>query len=203
MRPLDAAELEQALTILAWSDPAFAGDPYAALPQLGVEMPAGFRLDIRVQRRDTLCLIIPPASPDGGTDMVVNQMDLWRSGDQFVWIMPQGCQAGLAGHARAVPGPRRRGQAVSGDRFAEHYRLLSTDPKTGADLLADPKAALAACFGTPVEVTTASRSSSSAPTRLPRSYLPRPSREQTSPRASPTYRADFTTCCRPRVSAAI
>jgi len=65
MRPLDAAELEQALTILAWSDPAFAGDPYAALPQLGVEMPAGFRLDIRVQRRDTLYLIIPPASPDG------------------------------------------------------------------------------------------------------------------------------------------
>lgn len=86
---------EQALTILAWSDPAFAGDPSAALPQLGVEVPAGFRLDIRVQRRDTLYLIIPPASSDGGTDIVVNQMDLWRSGDQFVWIMPQDAKLAL------------------------------------------------------------------------------------------------------------
>lgn len=40
---------------------------------------------------------------------------------------------------------------MSGDRFTEHYRLLSTDPKTRADLLADPRAALAAYFGTLVE----------------------------------------------------
>ena len=35
----------------------------------------------------------------------------------------------------------------SGDRFTEHYRLLSTDPDMRAQLLADPKAALAAYFG--------------------------------------------------------
>jgi len=35
---------------------------------------------------------------------------------------------------------------VSGDRFTEHYRMLSTDPQMRADLLADPKAALAAYF---------------------------------------------------------
>jgi len=40
---------------------------------------------------------------------------------------------------------------VSGDRFAEHYRLLSTDPQMRADLLADPKAALAAYFGAVIE----------------------------------------------------
>ena len=40
---------------------------------------------------------------------------------------------------------------MSGDRFAEHYRLLSTDPQMRAELLADPKAALAAYFGAVVE----------------------------------------------------
>jgi hypothetical protein len=95
LRTLDAIELEQALTVLAWSDPAFADDPSAGLSQLGVEVPAGLRFDVRVQRRDTLYLIIPPASSDGATDSVVNQMDQWRSGDQFVGHVAGG-QAGVA-----------------------------------------------------------------------------------------------------------
>ncbi|MEV0986001.1 hypothetical protein [Streptomyces sp. NPDC049949] len=37
------------------------------------------------------------------------------------------------------------------DRFTEHYRLLSTDPAMRAQLLADPKAALAAYFGALIE----------------------------------------------------
>ncbi|MFJ6485855.1 MULTISPECIES: hypothetical protein [unclassified Streptomyces] len=37
------------------------------------------------------------------------------------------------------------------DRFTEHYRLLSTDPAMRAALLADPKAALAAYFGSVVD----------------------------------------------------
>ncbi|MBN9113578.1 MAG: hypothetical protein J0I34_32970 [Pseudonocardia sp.] len=86
---VDAADLEQALTMLAWSDPSFADDPRAAMRTLGVDTVSHLRLDIRIQRRDTLYLIIPPASSDGGTDTVVNQMDLWRSGEQFVWIMSQ------------------------------------------------------------------------------------------------------------------
>ena len=40
---------------------------------------------------------------------------------------------------------------MSGDRFTEHYHLLSTDPEKRAELLADPKAALAAYFGSVVE----------------------------------------------------
>jgi len=42
-----------------------------------------------------LYLIIPPASSDGGTDNVVNQRDLWRSGDQFVWVMSQDAKLAL------------------------------------------------------------------------------------------------------------
>ena len=40
---------------------------------------------------------------------------------------------------------------MSGDRFAEHYRLLSTDPQMRAELIADPKAALAAYFGAVID----------------------------------------------------
>jgi hypothetical protein len=40
---------------------------------------------------------------------------------------------------------------VSGDRFTEHYRLVSADPEKRAELLADPKAALAAYFGAVVD----------------------------------------------------
>jgi hypothetical protein len=119
MDDVDLADLEQALTLLAWSDPKFADDPDAALARLGVDVPNGLRLDLHVQRRDTLYLVIPPAAGDGeAADAVVNQMDLWRSGDQFVWIMPQDAKVPLlqmreqyraAHRARGVLRGRRRG----------------------------------------------------------------------------------------------
>ena len=92
----DAADLEQALTVLAWSHPAVTEDPAAAFAQLGVEVPAGWRVDLRIQRPDTLYLVIPPAFSDQGEhERVVNQIDLWRSGEQFVWIMPQEAKLAL------------------------------------------------------------------------------------------------------------
>jgi hypothetical protein len=88
--PHGAVELEAALTELAWADPSVTDDPTAALAQLGVTVPGGVRVDVRIQRRDTLYFVIPPSAADGGeVDGVVNQMDLWRSEDQFIWIMPQ------------------------------------------------------------------------------------------------------------------
>ena len=91
-----AVDLEQALTMLAWSDPAVVEDPAAALAQLGVQVPAGLRIDLRIQRPDTLYLMIPPAfSDESENERVVNQMDLWRSGEQFVWIMPQEAKLAL------------------------------------------------------------------------------------------------------------
>jgi hypothetical protein len=92
----DAVDLEQALTMPAWRDPAVTEDPAAAFAQLGVQVPAGLRVDLRIQRPDTLYLVIPPAFPDGGEhESVVNQMDLWRSGEQFVWIMPEEAKLAL------------------------------------------------------------------------------------------------------------
>ena len=92
----DAVDLEQALTMLAWSDPAVTGDPVAVFAQLGVQVPAGWRVDLRIQRPDTLYLVIPPAfSDEEEHEQVVNQMDLWRSGEQFVWIMPQEAKMAL------------------------------------------------------------------------------------------------------------
>jgi hypothetical protein len=92
----DGADLEAALTRLAWRDPTVVHDPAAALARLGVDVPAGLRVDIRVQRQDTLYLVIPPTDSDGGeSERVVNQMDLWRSGDQLVWIIPQEAKVAL------------------------------------------------------------------------------------------------------------
>lgn len=88
-------ELEQALTSLAWDNHAVAADPAAALARLGVDVPDGMRFDIRIQRPDTLYLVIPPAADNGPAEDVVNQMDLWRSGDQFVWIMSQDAKLAL------------------------------------------------------------------------------------------------------------
>lgn len=83
-------DIEQALTELAWADPSIATDADAALAALGVHLPDGLHLDVRIQRRDTLYFVIPPAGGDGGdADHVVDQMDLWGSGDQFAWILPQ------------------------------------------------------------------------------------------------------------------
>ncbi|MFJ3926292.1 nitrile hydratase [Streptomyces sp. NPDC090022] len=89
-------DLEQALTILAWSDPALTENPGAAPARLGIDVPPALRFDVRVQRPDTLYLVIPPvSSQEDGGENVVNQMDLWRSGDQFVWILPQDAKTAL------------------------------------------------------------------------------------------------------------
>ncbi|MFM0514331.1 hypothetical protein [Paraburkholderia sp. RL17-373-BIF-A] len=86
--------LERRLVELAWTDPGFAGmletDPRQALKALGVEVSPEVRIDIRQQRRDTLYFVIPPlAERQEDADTVINQMDLWQSGELFCWIMPQ------------------------------------------------------------------------------------------------------------------
>jgi hypothetical protein len=110
--PGPGEEIEQALTQLAWDDSDLAADPVSALAELGVHVPDGMRLDLRVQRRDTLYFVIPPAVDDGGdADHVVDQIDLWGSGDQFVWILPQDQKLALLelreGYRQGRPGPIR------------------------------------------------------------------------------------------------
>lgn len=88
------ASLERRLVELAWTDPAFAEllrkDPRQALASIGVEVSSGVKIDVRQQRRDTLYFVIPPlAVPPEAAEKVINQMDLWHSGDLFCWIMPQ------------------------------------------------------------------------------------------------------------------
>jgi hypothetical protein len=88
------ASLERRLVELAWTDPAFAQllrtDPRQALATIGVEVSPGVKIDVRQQRRDTLYFVIPPLAPKPeDAETVINQMDLWESGDLFCWIMPQ------------------------------------------------------------------------------------------------------------------
>jgi hypothetical protein len=86
--------LERALTERAWRDPGFARllkrNPRSALAAMGVEVSDNVKIDIRMQRRDTLYFVIPPpAERSEDADKVINQMDMWQSGDLFCWIMPQ------------------------------------------------------------------------------------------------------------------
>jgi hypothetical protein len=88
------ASLERRLVELAWTDPAFAQllrtDPRQALASIGVEISPDVKIDVRQQRRDTLYFVIPPlAEKPADAEAVINQMDLWESGDLFCWIMPQ------------------------------------------------------------------------------------------------------------------
>jgi len=88
------ASLERRLVELAWTDSAFAEllhkDPRKALADIGVEVSPDVKIDIRQQRRDTLYFVIPPlAARPEDAEGVINQMDLWGSGDLLCWIMPQ------------------------------------------------------------------------------------------------------------------
>lgn len=91
---LRGASLERRLVELAWTDPVFAEllqrDSRQALGTLGAKITPGVEVDVRLQRRDTLCFVIPPlAAEPNATPTPINQMDLWQGGGLFCWILPQ------------------------------------------------------------------------------------------------------------------
>lgn len=92
--PLGRLSLERHLVERSWTDPAFAErlrmDAHQALADLGVEISPDVKIDVRLQRRDTLYLVIPPpAASAGDAQSPVNQMDLWQSAELFCWILPE------------------------------------------------------------------------------------------------------------------
>ena len=103
--------LERALTERAWRDPDFArllkNDPKSALAAMGVEVADNVRISVRMQRRDTLYFVIPPlAERAEDADRVINQMDMWQSGDLFCWIMPQALKLELLKMRQSYRGDR-------------------------------------------------------------------------------------------------
>lgn len=89
-----SGDFERELTRRVWTDDAFAArverDPVGALGSMGIEVPAGLRVKVVVQRRDRIYFTIPPvrdpASP--APTAALNQMDLWSSKGLFVWLVP-------------------------------------------------------------------------------------------------------------------
>ena len=89
-----SGDFERELTQRVWSDDAFAAqvesDPAGALKTIGVEVPAGIKVKVVVQRRDRVYFTIPPSrapdSPPAATPL--NQMDLWSSKGMFIWLVP-------------------------------------------------------------------------------------------------------------------
>lgn len=89
-----SGDFERELTKRVWADDEFAvqleNDPAAALKVMGVEVPAGVKVKVVVQRRDRVYFTIPPArepqSPSASAPL--NQMDLWSSQGVFIWLVP-------------------------------------------------------------------------------------------------------------------
>ncbi|SFK88725.1 hypothetical protein [Methylocapsa palsarum] len=89
-----SGDFERDLTKRVWTDDAFAeqveSNPAEALRSMGVEVPAGVKVRVVTQRRDTIYFTIPPArvrqSPPPTAP--INQMDLWSSKGLFIWVVP-------------------------------------------------------------------------------------------------------------------
>lgn len=89
-----SGDFEAELTRRVWMDDAFAArvesDPVGALGSMGIEVPAGLKVKVVVQRRDRIYFTIPPVRNPGSAPPAapLNQMDLWSSKGLFVWLVP-------------------------------------------------------------------------------------------------------------------
>jgi hypothetical protein len=85
-----SGDFERELTKRIWTVDAFAeqveSDPAEALRSMGVEVPAGVKVRVLAQRRDTIYFTIPPARDPQSPPppAVLNQMDLWSSKGLFI-----------------------------------------------------------------------------------------------------------------------
>ena len=87
-----SGDFERELTKRVWTDDEFAvqveNDPAGALKAMGIEVPAGVKVKVVVQRRDRVYFTIPPARAPQSPPAPLNQMDLWSSQGLFIWLVP-------------------------------------------------------------------------------------------------------------------
>lgn len=89
-----SGDFEAELTRRVWTDDAFAArvesDAVGALGSMGIQVPAGLKVKVVVQRRDRIYFTIPPMRDPGSAPPAapLNQMDLWSSKGLFVWLVP-------------------------------------------------------------------------------------------------------------------
>lgn len=103
-----SGDFERELTRRVWTDDTFAAevesDPVEALKSMGVEVPAGVKVKVVVQGRDTIYFTIPPAraSQSPPPPAPLNQMDLWSSKGLFIWLVPVAAKFKLLALRNAV-----------------------------------------------------------------------------------------------------
>jgi hypothetical protein len=87
-------DFEYYITKLAWDDPAFeqalSKDPVKALRDKNITVPEGIKLRVLVQKKNTMYFVIPPAKKVNEPDQIDDpeMMDVWSSGDFFIWLAP-------------------------------------------------------------------------------------------------------------------
>ena len=89
-----AKDFEYYITKLAWDDLEFAKrlekDPVAALTSKGIKVPKGIKLNIIVQKKNTIYFSIPPEKKvdEKPQTNFPEIMDVWSSGNFFIWFAP-------------------------------------------------------------------------------------------------------------------
>ena len=87
-------DFEYYLTKLVWDDPDFekalSENPIKALESKGIKVPKGIKLNITLQKKNTIYFVIPPEKKknEAPQNTLPEMMDIWSSGHFFIWLAP-------------------------------------------------------------------------------------------------------------------
>ena len=89
-----AKDFEFYITKLAWDDAEFAkmleDNPVKALESKGIKVSKDIKLNIVLQKKNTIYFSIPPAkkTDESPKESSPEIMDVWSSGNFFIWFAP-------------------------------------------------------------------------------------------------------------------
>jgi hypothetical protein len=102
-----AKDFEYYVTKLAWEDAEFAEmlqkDANAALSSKGIEVPNNMKVVAKVQKKDTIYLSLPPKKSESSKSVIKEEMDVWSSGNFFIWFAPVANKFSLIKMRSSVP----------------------------------------------------------------------------------------------------
>jgi hypothetical protein len=102
-------DFEYYLTKHVWDNLNFARqleeDPIQALRSININVPPEVKLQVIVQEPNTIYFTLPPIKKDTEPDHQESpeEMDIWSSGESFVWISPVEAKFNLFRLRNAVP----------------------------------------------------------------------------------------------------
>jgi len=102
-------DFEYFLTKACWDDPGFSKrieeNAEEALKEKGLTIPDGLKIRVKVQKDNTIYLAIPPRNTSSASQIetVTEEMDVWSSGNFFIWFAPLALKFNLFALRNSVP----------------------------------------------------------------------------------------------------